>query len=122
MATLTATVTDMPVDLVADLGLTVGTRYLIEAVAGHPSLRLFEGGSSQPSDLSYFHSTGLRLGITPMTATPIWVWSAGESTRVCCTEVRMKFVMPWFAPVAPAKAGDDVDAIGVVAGAIFCHD
>ena len=79
-------VTETPTDLVAALSLTVGTSYIVETVPGSPPVRLFEGGASAPADLSYFHviqsGAAGRLGVTPATDVPIWVWSTAPSRLV----------------------------------------
>ena len=71
-----------PVDLVGALNLAVGTSYIVEVVAGNPSVRLFDGGADAPADLSYYHvilpGAAGRLGVKPAAFTPIWMleWDA----------------------------------------------
>ena len=76
----------VPADLVAALSLVVGDDYILETVAGNAPVRLFEGGSSAPTDLSYYHAilpgAAGRLGIQPATGTPIWVWAPAPSRLV----------------------------------------
>ena len=79
-------------DLVAALGLSTndGDAYILEVPQGNPAVRLFEGGASAPTDLSYFHTIqpGRALGIRARPGDPIWVWTtAGSGTRLVVSEV-----------------------------------
>ena len=90
MPSLTLAVTGgAPVDLVGALGLTDGASYVLEVVIGSPSVRLFEGGASAPTDLSYFHvilpGAAGRIGVKPVASTPIWIWSGGKPSRLVVT-------------------------------------
>ena len=75
-----------PADLVAALSLVVGDSYICEVVAGNAAVRLFEGGATAPTDLSYYHAVlpgaAGRLGVKPAAGSPVWVWAPSPSRLV----------------------------------------
>ena len=82
--TETYAVTVAPADLVAALSLAPGNSYICEVVAGNAAVRLFEGGATAPTDLSYYHVIlpAGRLGVKPAAGSPVWVWAPSPSRLV----------------------------------------
>ena len=75
-----------PVNMNAALSLTNGSKYLVEPVAGHHPVRLWESASA-PTDLSAFHTihSGRPWGVSPGAGQGLWIWcshSAGSSVVV----------------------------------------
>ena len=79
-------VTASPQNVVSVLSLVVDTEYLIEPVAGHAAVRLWESASA-PTDLSAFHTipAGVPWSVTVGAGLGLWIWcsqSAGSSVVV----------------------------------------
>ena len=88
MASQSVSIGTSPIDIVAALSLETGQPYLLEVVRGSlASARIWEGGSTAPTDRSAYHAVGpgARIGIKPSAADPIWVWTPRGSAHCVVT-------------------------------------